>query len=420
VLAASGEESLDLLQRELVDVIFMDHTMPGMDGLEVVAAIKRNPRTALIPVMMYTTKEGEVFVGQARALGAIGVLPKEVHPQVLFDVLVSLGLVSDRRDPAMEGEIYTGPRRRSTDLPGPRPLGAPAAMALEPLVLRILNDQDALREELRVSQHELKTKIAAVAEATVAQQRHTPLREPESSRLVAMPSTTLWKVAAGVLGALAIVFATLLSQSRGERIASNDGAIPAADAAVLAASNVASDLKTALRSAEVRSDKQFRTLLDTLTWALNQNSTVRFDEVPFNDARAATLRELLSQLVVVGFHGRVRIESHLGEFCLSTDETGELRLADPDAPIEACDRMGHPLDESTDVADRQSMGFADFVESSPLLSASGIRLELVAHDRASSLRRHPFPNDVVRAGDWNRIAETNNRLEYATIIEERE
>src|SRR4030095_13685326 len=97
VLAASGEESIELLQRELVDVIFMDHTMPGMDGLEVVAAIKRNPRTALIPVMMYTTKEGEVYVGQARALGAIGVLPKEVHPQVLFDVLVSLGLVTDRR-----------------------------------------------------------------------------------------------------------------------------------------------------------------------------------------------------------------------------------------------------------------------------------------------------------------------------------
>ena len=82
-LAESGEEALEFLEHESVDVIFMDHTMPGMDGLEALAAIKRNPRTAMIPVMMYTTKEGEVYVGQARALGGIGVLPKEVHPQVL-------------------------------------------------------------------------------------------------------------------------------------------------------------------------------------------------------------------------------------------------------------------------------------------------------------------------------------------------
>src|SRR5512139_3645713 len=67
-LAESGEEALRFLEHRTADVIFMDHTMPGMDGLQAVAAIKSNPRTAMIPVMMYTTKEGEVYVGQARAL----------------------------------------------------------------------------------------------------------------------------------------------------------------------------------------------------------------------------------------------------------------------------------------------------------------------------------------------------------------
>ena len=56
--AESGEAALDFLDRESVDVVFMDHHMPGMDGLEAVAAIKRNPRTATIPVMMYTTRAG--------------------------------------------------------------------------------------------------------------------------------------------------------------------------------------------------------------------------------------------------------------------------------------------------------------------------------------------------------------------------
>src|SRR5215470_868048 len=70
-LVDSGEAALAFLEHEPVDVIFMDHTMPGMDGLETLAAVKRNPRTAMIPVMMYTTKEGAVYVGQARALGGI-------------------------------------------------------------------------------------------------------------------------------------------------------------------------------------------------------------------------------------------------------------------------------------------------------------------------------------------------------------
>ena len=89
--------------------------MPGMDGLQALAAIKRNPRTAMIPVMMYTTKEGEVYVGQARALGGLGVLPKSVQPHVLFDMLLNLGLVKDKRT-AAPPDVET-PQRRATDTP---------------------------------------------------------------------------------------------------------------------------------------------------------------------------------------------------------------------------------------------------------------------------------------------------------------
>ena len=73
--AESAEDALEYLADHRPDVIFMDHLMPGMDGFEAVTAIKRNPDTATIPIMMYTSQEGEVYVGQARALGAVGVLP---------------------------------------------------------------------------------------------------------------------------------------------------------------------------------------------------------------------------------------------------------------------------------------------------------------------------------------------------------
>src|SRR5450755_635019 len=98
--AESAEAAIDYLSSNRPDVIFMDHQMPGMDGLQAVQAIKNDPRTATIPIMMYTSQEGELYVGQARALGAMGVLPKQVRPVDVSKVLYELHLLPDRRDMA--------------------------------------------------------------------------------------------------------------------------------------------------------------------------------------------------------------------------------------------------------------------------------------------------------------------------------
>jgi hypothetical protein len=80
--------------------------------------------------------------------------------------------------------------------------------------------------------------------------------------------------------------------------------------------------------------------------------------------------------------------------------------------------IGHPQEESTFVSERQSLDFVTFLQSTPLLRASGIRVELVAKDRDQSARRYDFPSAVASAGEWNRIAELNNRVEYALITAE--
>src|ERR1035438_7962518 len=97
-MAESAEQSIEYLRNNRPDAIFMDHLMPGMDGLQAVQAIKGNPQTAMIPIMMYTSQEGELYVGQARALGALGVLPKQVRPVDVSKVLYELHLLPDRRD----------------------------------------------------------------------------------------------------------------------------------------------------------------------------------------------------------------------------------------------------------------------------------------------------------------------------------
>ncbi len=95
--AESAEAAIVYLASHRPDVIFMDHLMPGMDGFQAVQAIKNNPRTATIPILMYTSQEGELYLGQARALGAVGVLPKQIKPTDVSKVLYQLHLVADRR-----------------------------------------------------------------------------------------------------------------------------------------------------------------------------------------------------------------------------------------------------------------------------------------------------------------------------------
>jgi CheY-like chemotaxis protein len=403
-LAASGEEALEFLEHETVDVIFLDHFMPGMDGLQALAAIKRNPRTAMIPVMMYTTKEGEVYVGQARALGGIGVLPKEVPPHVLFDMLLNLGLVKDKRTSTAPASSDS-PQRRASDTPAetqPRQDGQ-TGIALSALVNRIMEDQAELRADLRRDRAGLARTVAA--EVIEAQRSAGDAQSaPPAVSKVLLGLTALFAVTTLIFAVLAWN-ATRPDDVRPVQVAGD----------AMASQARLRELEAALQAEQTQAQARYLRGIDALQWSLNQHAWFPFDELAFDDARAIGLRDLLERLVGMGFQGRLRIESHLGEFCLSNDGSGGLRLAPPDLPIEACTLLGHPLDESTFVADRQSVGFAEFLETSPLANQSGITVELVAHDRAHSLTQTPLPADVSDAGAWNRIAERNNRLEYSLI-----
>src|ERR1700744_5449153 len=70
-MAESAEQAIEYLNHASPAAIFMDHLMPGRDGLQAVQANKSTPQTAMIPIMMDTSQEGKLYVGQARALGAM-------------------------------------------------------------------------------------------------------------------------------------------------------------------------------------------------------------------------------------------------------------------------------------------------------------------------------------------------------------
>lgn len=86
----SAEAALLFLDKTQPDVIFMDHMMPGMNGLEATQLIKNNPKTATIPTIMYTSKEGDEYFDMAKSHGAEGVLAKPANQEAVMAVIQSL------------------------------------------------------------------------------------------------------------------------------------------------------------------------------------------------------------------------------------------------------------------------------------------------------------------------------------------
>ena len=52
--ASSGEEALSLLRRQSVDAVVLDVAMPGLSGIDVVTALRADPETATLPILIIT------------------------------------------------------------------------------------------------------------------------------------------------------------------------------------------------------------------------------------------------------------------------------------------------------------------------------------------------------------------------------
>lgn len=83
ILAASGQEAVDLAARETPDVILLDVMMPGLDGPSTLALLREKPETSKIPVIFMTAKVQKHEVERYLLLGAVGVIPKPFDPMIL-------------------------------------------------------------------------------------------------------------------------------------------------------------------------------------------------------------------------------------------------------------------------------------------------------------------------------------------------
>jgi len=140
---------------------------------------------------------------------------------------------------------------------------------------------------------------------------------------------------------------------------------------------------------------------------------VPYGELPFDRGRLEALRELLAKLQAQGFHGVVKITSLSGLFCLSGNTTDGFTPAGASVPASKCDLVGNPFEDSLSGQQRQSLAFANLIAGVRQRTAGAIT---VAIENAGSARPTiPYPARVesLTAGEWNRAAAANNRVEFA-------
>lgn len=88
--AENGTEALAYLRDNRPLAVFLDQLMPGISGLEVLRALKGDPLTAAIPVVICTSVEAPEFRQEARAGGALEVLQKPPRPERIQSLLDSI------------------------------------------------------------------------------------------------------------------------------------------------------------------------------------------------------------------------------------------------------------------------------------------------------------------------------------------
>ena len=418
-MAESAEQAIEYLNSNRPDAIFMDHLMPGMDGLQAVKAIKSNAQTATIPIMMYTSQEGELYVGQARALGAMGVLPKQVRPVDVSKVLYELHLLPDRRDTAepalvpveIDGAALRGGGAAERPLPvnGIGDARAPSVDWGRRMEAAVKEQSADIRRFIVASLDSFASRVVSDVREIVS----TPAQDPPPP--VAQRKRPVWPWAAALLAvsAIAATCAVLWTLSREELAKSR------AENAAQAAAN-----------AEVqRSSRELATTVKDLTAALAASAAtasaaqtggtagsrlepVPYGEMPFDRSRLEVLREFLAKLESQGFHGVVKVTSASGLYCLTGNPTDGFAPASAPLPVGKCDLIGNPYEESLTGQQRQSLAFANLLGG--VRQRSGGAISVAIENVGSSRPASPYPprTEALTAGEWNRAAASNNRVEF--------
>ena len=289
--------------------------------------------------MMYTSQEGEIYGGQARASGAVGVLPKSIRPIDVTKALYQLQLLPDRRDdePSALESVGGEARRESAQAPSYPCPSRPCSRS------RISSSGDSSSRRSTAWTHRIVADLRPKISAEEAEAEAVGVEAPPPSR----PWPWILATASALIAFL--VVAILYWQAR----VATEQAERAFEA--VAASN--ETLTQAIEkwriageaSADAAGQEGFRPMV----------LAIPFGEQALNPARLESIRTLVAQLERAAISGVVRIESFAGSFCLASAGDDGYTLAAPTSPAAQCEQIGNPFDETRGSASRQPLGIRE-------------------------------------------------------------
>lgn len=437
-VADSGEAALRYLAHHVPDVIFMDHTMPGMDGFRALQIIKSHPETAMVPVIMYTAQSGDVYTGQARALGALDVVSKDtINATDLSKVMEAIHIYpTEQQEPVadqIESPELIAAANKVTDINthrierrAPNPAVQEQARNLELrlshmehtlednrrfITSRVVRELQALRKNLREELNDiLQHQQPPATPALPSPEEPVPLKEKAG-----------WSITNLVLSlaALAVIayFLLQISQQLNRSTQVQEQLGKQLQEVSTRVNREPASIPSAPQNPEVQQAALATTgndFIADLAWTFNQNGTLAFKQNTIDPKPVLRLHELLHRIASNGFKGMAQVTIYVGNFCVSIDNMGIAQLAKPEATLGDCMLSSeiYMLERVMDEYVRETNMMLSNLSRTP---NSTIRIQIGAAEGPDT---YPERIPTISARDWNTIAQNNNRIELTLIPDE--
>jgi hypothetical protein len=138
---------------------------------------------------------------------------------------------------------------------------------------------------------------------------------------------------------------------------------------------------------------------------------VPYGEDALAGPRLEWLRQAFTRLAARNYSGVVEVRTFPGRFCLVGNATEGYSLAPDEMAFTRCNAVSNPHDDAADPAQRESLAFANLVGEFRNSTRGALDIRLSPGDASSVTVAYPQVGASLTAGEWNRAAAANNRVE---------
>jgi len=188
--ASEGREAFELARRLLPDIVLMDLSMPGLDGLAATRLISAEMPQVKVVILTASDEDAQLF--EAIKSGAQGYLLKNIESRELFSLLEGIGRGEPALTPRLAGKLLqelARPSRPAAESHDPDALTEREREVLELLVSGVTSNRK-LAKQLGVSENTVKFHVRNILDKLHLHNRAQVVGFALRHGIVATPSGT--------------------------------------------------------------------------------------------------------------------------------------------------------------------------------------------------------------------------------------